>query len=158
VQNNTTNASPAAEPAEQGRVRGKLHQRLHSNPALALTSKVVITTVGLLVMAAGLVMMVTPGPGIVGIILGLAILATEWAWADRWLQAAKRKAQEAKEKAEAMDPRVRRRRLLLAGLVFLLVVGSVAAYVAAYDWPSLAVDSWDRVQGIAGWVPDLPGM
>ena len=158
MSNNTTNTSPDAEPAQNGRIRGRLHQRMHSNAALSLTSKIVVTTVGLLVMGAGLVMMVTPGPGIVGIALGLAILATEWAWADRWLQAAKRKAQQAKEKAEAMDPRVRRRRLLLTGSVFLVVVAVVVTYVALYDWPSPALDGWDWVQGLAGWVPELPGM
>ena len=131
---------------------------MHANPALALTSKIVVTTVGVLVMGAGAVMMVTPGPGIVGLVLGLAILATEWEWADRWLVAAKRKAKEAKERAEAMDPRVRRRRLLLTGCAFLLVVAVVAGYVAFYDWPSLAVGGWNWVQGIAGWVPELPGM
>jgi uncharacterized protein (TIGR02611 family) len=158
VSNDTTNRSSDTEPTRIGRVRGKFHQRMHANPALSLTSKIVVTTVGVLVMGAGLVMMVTPGPGIVGIILGLAILATEWPWAERWLKAAKNKAQEAKAKAEAMDPRVRRRRLLLTGIVFLVVVAVVATYVATYDWPSPAVDGWDWVQGIAGWMPELPGM
>ena len=57
-----------------------------------------------------------------------------------------------------MDPKVRRRRLLLAGLVLLVVVGAVAAYVTAYDWPVLAVDAWNWLQGVAGWMPELPGM
>ncbi|HET6626814.1 MAG TPA: PGPGW domain-containing protein [Nocardioidaceae bacterium] len=158
MSDNTTDAPSDIEPAQEGRVRGKLHQRMHSHPALALTTKVVVTTIGVLVMGAGAVMMVTPGPGIVGIALGLGILATEWEWADRWLKAAKRKAKEAKEKAEAMDPRIRRRRLVLTGVLFLVVVAAVAAYVAVYDWPSPAIDGWDWVQGLAGWVPDLPGM
>jgi hypothetical protein len=34
-------------------------------------------------------MLVTPGPGIVVILIGLAILATEWAWAERALDRAK---------------------------------------------------------------------
>ena len=154
----TRQASSGDEPAQKGHVWARLHHRLHANPALALTTKVVVTTVGVLVMGAGLVMMVTPGPGIVGIVLGLAILATEWEWADRWLEAAKRKAKEAKEKAEAMDPRVRRRRLAVTGLVLVLLVGAVAAYVAVYGWPSVALGGWDWVQGLAGWVPELPGM
>lgn len=131
---------------------------MHANPALSLTSKIVITLVGTMVMGAGLVMMITPGPGIVGIVLGLAILATEWEWADRWLVAAKRKAQQAKEKAEAMDPAVRRRRLLLVGVAVLVIAVVVVGYVALFDWPSPAVDGWDWLQGLAGWVPELPGM
>lgn len=109
-------------------------------------------------LVGGIVMMVTPGPGIVGIVLGLAILATEYEWADRWLAKAREKAHEARLKAEALDPKVRRRRLLLTGLVFLVVVGLVIVYVVAFDWPGFAVDGWDWVQGLGGWVPELPGM
>ncbi len=141
-----------------GRHHGRLHARLHANPAMALTTKIVVTTLGLLVICAGLVMMVAPGPGIVAIVVGLAILATEWEWADRWLQKARRKAHEAREKAAAMDPRVRRRRLLLSGLILLAVGALVAAYVVAYDWPGFAVGGWNWVQGLGGWVPELPGM
>ncbi len=48
---------------------------------------------------------------------------------------------------------MRRRRLVLTGLVFLVMVAGVVTYVAVYDWPSLAVDGWDWLQGLAGWVP-----
>jgi uncharacterized protein (TIGR02611 family) len=131
---------------------------LHANPALSLTTKLLVTTLGVLVMVGGLVMMVTPGPGVLGIVLGLAILATEYAWAERWLVKAREKAHEARLKAEAMDPKVRRRRLLLSGLMFVAVAGGVTLYVALYDWPGFALDSWDWLQGMAGWVPELPGM
>jgi len=135
-----------------------LHLRLHSNPALSLTSKIVITVVGTLVFLGGVVMLVTPGPAFVLIPLGLAILATEWDWADRLLQVAKKKAKEAKARAESMDPKVRRRRLLLTALAFILVFGGSATYVAVNDWPSFAVSMWDWIQGFAGWLPELPGM
>jgi len=154
----TTNPSSETEPVEKGRARGKLHSRLHSNPALSLTSKIVITVVGTLVLLGGVVMLVTPGPAFVLIPLGLAILATEWDWADRLLRVAKKKAGEAKARAESMDPKVRRRRLLLTGLAFILVFGGVVTYVAVNDWPSFAVTMWDWIQGFAGWVPELPGM
>lgn len=117
-----------------------------------------MTTVGALVITAGLVMMVTPGPGIVGIALGLAILSTEYEWADRWLAKARDKAHEARLKAEAMDPAVKRRRLVLSGLVFLVVATTVITYVVLYDWPRLAIDGWNWLQGLVGWVPELPGM
>jgi tellurite resistance protein TerC len=41
--------------------------------------------VGFALLLAGLVMLVTPGPGLVTIVLGLALLATEFPWARRWL-------------------------------------------------------------------------
>lgn len=144
--------------AEPARKHGRLHQRLHANPALSATTKIVVTVVGSLVILAGVVMMVAPGPGIVGIAIGLAILSTEYEWADRWLAKVKKKAHDARVKAQEMDPKVRRRRLILAGVTFLAVVGGTAAFVAAYGWPGAAVDSWDWVQSLAGWVPDLPGM
>lgn len=65
--------------------------------------RVAITLVGFGLLAAGVVMMVTPGPGLLTIIAGLAVLGTEYAWAREALARAKRKAQEAADK-------VRRRR------------------------------------------------
>jgi uncharacterized protein (TIGR02611 family) len=41
---------------------------------------------GFVVVLAGVVMLVTPGPGIAVIVLGLAMLALEFAWAERWLE------------------------------------------------------------------------
>jgi len=153
-----TESSPPDASGRSGRPRGRLHRRLHANPALSLTTKLIVTTLGVLVMVGGLVMMVTPGPGVLGIVLGLAILATEYAWAERWLDKAKEKAHEARLKAEAMDPKVRRRRLLVTGLGSVAVIGAVSLYVALYDWPGFALDSWDWLQDLAGWVPELPGM
>ncbi len=136
----------------------RLHERLHAHPVTGAATKVVVTAVGLLVLTAGLVMMVTPGPGIVGIIAGLGILATEWEFARRWLATAKRKAQEAAEKARTMDPAVRRKRVLLTACGVALGAGILAVLVWQLGWPGLAVSGWDRVQSISDAVPELPGM
>lgn len=154
----STEEHPPEAGRRPARERGALHRKLHANPALSLTTKLVVTTVGVLVLLGGVLMMVTPGPGIVGIALGLAILATEYEWAHRWLHKAREKAHEARLRAEAVDPKVRRRRLLVGGLVFLALTGGVVTYVALYDWPGFAINSWDWLQGLAGWVPELPGM
>ena len=50
------------------------------------TRVVVITVVGTVLVLAGLVMLVTPGPGLVAIAAGLAVLAREFAWARRLLE------------------------------------------------------------------------
>lgn len=50
--------------------------------------KPLVFMVGFAVVAAGLIMLVIPGPGWAGIFLGFAILATEFAFAERvrdWL-------------------------------------------------------------------------
>ncbi len=48
--------------------------------------RVVIGIVGATVLLIGLVMIVTPGPAIVIIPVGLAILSIEFAWARSWLK------------------------------------------------------------------------
>src|SRR4051794_34978174 len=136
----------------------RLHHRLHRNRAMSATTKLVVTLVGAAVLTAGLIMMVTPGPGLVGIVAGLAILATEWDWADRWLTAARRKLHEARVAAQSMDPRVRRRRVALASTLTVVVVVLVVGYVVIADWPAWSVSVWDRAQSVAGFLPELPGM
>lgn len=143
---------------ESGRHHGRLYQHLHANRALALTTKMVVTVVGSFVALAGVVMIFTPGQGILAIILGLAILATEYEWADRWLRRAKEKAADARRRAEAMDPKVRRRRMLLGTLGTLAVLAAVVAYLVTYGWPSFAVGGWNWLQSLVSWVPELPGM
>lgn len=49
------------------------------------TGRLAILLAGLAVVGAGLAMLVLPGPGVLVVILGLAILATEFAWAERAL-------------------------------------------------------------------------
>lgn len=59
---------------------------------------VAITIVGGLLTLAGLAMLVLPGPGLLALVAGLAILASEYAWARRHLDRAKGAAQKAKDK------------------------------------------------------------
>jgi uncharacterized protein (TIGR02611 family) len=57
-----------------------------------------VTIAGFVLLLAGLLMMVLPGPGLLFIILGFAVLATEYVWAERALNMAKSKAEQAKNK------------------------------------------------------------
>jgi hypothetical protein len=50
------------------------------------------------VLLLGVAMIVLPGPAIVVIPIGLAILATEYAWARRWLQIIKESTEKGAEK------------------------------------------------------------
>jgi tellurite resistance protein TerC len=52
--------------------------------------RIVIGMIGGTVLLFGLALVVLPGPAILVIPAGLAILATEFAWAKRWLRKAKR--------------------------------------------------------------------
>ena len=48
--------------------------------------RIAVLTVGSTVVLLGIVMLVTPGPGLVVIPIGLAILGAEFAWARLWLR------------------------------------------------------------------------
>ena len=85
-----------------------LARRWHDHPTIAPfkvvagfiarnSKRVAITIAGFAVVLAGVAMLVLPGPGIVVIIAGLAILGTEYVWAQRLLRIAKEKANQAKD-------------------------------------------------------------
>ena len=56
---------------------------------LAQAKRVIIIVVGFTVLAAGIAMIVLPGPAIVVIPIGLALLATEFLWARKLLDRVK---------------------------------------------------------------------
>jgi uncharacterized protein (TIGR02611 family) len=55
--------------------------------------RIAISIVGGSVLLMGLAMLVLPGPGLLVIPLGLAILGLEFAWARRWLRKVRESAQ-----------------------------------------------------------------
>jgi len=61
------------------------------NGAIRHARRVVVAVVGGTVLLVGVVMIVTPGPAVVMIPLGLAILAVEFAWARRLLNRVREK-------------------------------------------------------------------
>jgi len=62
---------------------------------LKIARRIVVTVVGATVLLVGLVMIVTPGPALVLIPAGLAILGLEFAWARIWLRRVREKISEA---------------------------------------------------------------
>ena len=71
--------------------------------------RVVIFVIGSTVLLIGIVMIVGPGPAFVVIPLGLAILATEFVWARKWLEYAQKQinnlaAQAAKYSRSSDEP------------------------------------------------------
>jgi uncharacterized protein (TIGR02611 family) len=89
-----------------------------------------VLLLGFGLVAAGIAMLVLPGPGWAAIILGLVVLASEYAWARRLLDPVRRWAQRAAQ--AALDPRVRKRNIALASVAALLVGAGLAWYVAAF--------------------------
>ncbi len=89
--------------------------------------RIVVLLLGAAVLVAGVLMLVLPGPGIIVIILGFAILATEFAWAERALDRTTSKAASAASKVSDN----KNGRLLLAVSGVAMLVGGVAVTVLA---------------------------
>jgi hypothetical protein len=84
-----TNA-PAADGADDAVGRGSAMRRQ--------LRRVVVAWVGGLLIAAGLALLVLPGPGLLLIAAGMAVLATEFAWAERRLGAVRERAERARRR------------------------------------------------------------
>lgn len=56
---------------------------------IKLVRRVIVSVIGATVLLIGVALLVLPGPAFIVIPVGLAILATEYAWALRWLKKAR---------------------------------------------------------------------
>jgi len=61
--------------------------------------RVVALVVGGTLLLFGVALLFLPGPGLLGILAGLAVLATEFEWARRWLHRAREQARRAQRAA-----------------------------------------------------------
>jgi len=71
------------------------------NGTVRALRRIAVAIIGGTVVAVGVVMVVTPGPAVVVIPAGLAILAVEFEFARRWLRAAKERARQIASRSEA---------------------------------------------------------
>ncbi|CAL8899263.1 hypothetical protein KVA01_02050 [Kocuria varians] len=92
-------SSELHEEIERGEQGGRVHQavlRLRAlserHPVLRILHKGTVIVLGGFFVLAGIVMLVTPGPGWLSIFLGLGIWSTEFEWAHRLTQRLKRLA------------------------------------------------------------------
>ncbi|MDN3295318.1 TIGR02611 family protein [Streptomyces ficellus] len=144
-----------AESDERGKVtpqvttapaRGDVTEEVGAEPALGsrapefikarrtlhLSWQVGVFLVGLAVVAAGAAMLVLPGPGWLVIFGGMAIWATEFVWAQLVLRWTKRKVTEAAQKA--IDPKVRRRNIILTTVGLVIIAVLVGVYLWKYGF------------------------
>jgi uncharacterized protein (TIGR02611 family) len=59
---------------------------------IKVVRRVIVSVIGATVLLIGVALLVLPGPAFIVIPIGLAILATEYAWARRWLKKVRRLA------------------------------------------------------------------
>jgi uncharacterized protein (TIGR02611 family) len=77
---------------KQATAHPSLMQRLSSfwNAGnIKVVRRVIVSVIGATVLLIGIALLVLPGPAFIVIPVGLAILATEYAWARRWLKKAR---------------------------------------------------------------------
>ena len=113
-----------------------------------------MTIAGFGVLAVGAVLMVLPGPGLLLIVVGLAILATEYVWAHRLMLRAKKEARRVQEAAVASRLRTGGSLAFAGGL---LGLGFTMVVVDDLAWPTLPT-LLDKVWGpVTGGVVMLSG-
>ena len=108
------------------------------HPALDLTYRIVVGLLGGAIVVLGFILIPLPGPGWLIVFAGLALLATEFVWAERLLRYGRRRLHE-------WTQWVTRQSLLVRGLIGLGGLLCVAGAIWAYD----------VVVGLPSWVPVL---
>jgi uncharacterized protein (TIGR02611 family) len=125
---------------EERRPRPKLVERLEARRAThkqrSRLYRIGFAALGMLILVGGVVMLITPGPAFVLIPIGLAMLALEFAWAERLLEKSLEQARIAQEKA-AQTTTLQRGLGVVAGLAAL---AACVPAVLLWDIPLLPDD------------------
>jgi len=112
-----------------------------------LIRRFAVTIAGVLLLAVGVAMMILPGPGILLIVAGLAVLATEYVWARTLLVRAKKQAQKVQEAAVASKGRTAGSMVFALGLAGLGLWMLLAEDVAWPVFDDLIAKVWSPVTG-----------
>lgn len=103
-------------------------ERTEEQARRGVLARLAIISLGSLVTLLGLVLIPLPGPGIVVVLAGLGILATEVAWAERALAYAKRRS-----KVDALTAQAP---WLKPASVVVTIIGTAASLLYAFRWRS----------------------
>jgi len=128
-------ARVTGEPSRATRMVERLHERREAHRRRSKAYRALFVLAGLAVTAAGISMLVLPGPALVVIPIGLAMLALEFAWAERALDAALRQAEQAQRAAQEASPAEK----ALSAVVVVFVAAAFAVAAVLYDIPLLPV-------------------
>ncbi len=112
--------------------------RIKRNPVARRAYRLAVGALGVAIVAVGLVLLPAPGPGWLIIFAGLAVLASEFEWAQRLLDFARRRVHEWTEWTKRQNVLVRA-----------LVVLAIIALVLAVFWLLFLVS------GVPGFFPDV---
>lgn len=114
-------------------------------PGRAAAQRLVLETLGWLLVIAGIAALVLPGPGLLGIFAGLALLSQQYEWAERRLEPVKVKALQGAAESVETWPRIL---MSTAGAVLLIAVGALWIWQPpAPEWWPIA-DKWWLIGGM----------
>lgn len=116
----TAENSRTNEDKGEGEAPGLL-DRIRATPGGRLTLRIVIGVIGAALVICGLIMVPFPGPGWLVVFAGLAVLATEFAWASRVLEFAKSRVREATDWLKRQNWFVR----IVASALTLICAGAI---------------------------------
>ena len=103
---------------------------VRSNRVLDTTWRAIILVVGLTMLGLGLFFLLFPGPGWAVIIVGLIVLATEYAWAQRLLNPVKEFSSRIARMAMSEEYRTKRSNIIL--ILTFVIVSIAYAYWARW--------------------------
>ena len=119
----------------QSKWADKLAARREAHLQRSRVYRALFVIAGLIVLLVGLAMLVLPGPALVVIPIGLAMLAMEFAWAENALEKTLTQA----EKAQATAKEATRTQKILSALAIGLGIAAFVAAAALWDIPVLPV-------------------
>ncbi len=106
----------------------------------AAAKRLVLETLGWVLVLAGIAALVLPGPGLLGIFAGLVLLSQQYEWAERRLEPVKERALQAAEESVETWPRI------IASLAAALVlIGAGVVWIwqpPAPGWWTVNDDWW----------------
>jgi hypothetical protein len=114
-------------------------------PGSRAAKRIVLESLGWILVAGGIVALVLPGPGLLGIVAGLILLSQQYDWAARRLEPVKKRALETAADGVATVPRI-----LASCLGALILVGLGVLWTVQPDVPGW----WpigDRWWLLGGW-------
>ncbi len=114
---------------------------------MAVVRKFLITIIGVALVALGVALTILPGPGILLIVGGLALLATEYVWARRLLVKAKKQAQDVQQAAVSSPLRTAASVAFALAIVALGAAMLIVEDVAWPVWDQLLDRVWGDVTG-----------
>ena len=116
----------------------RLRERAREHTATKMIWRAGVLLIGLVLVSAGVAMLLLPGPGWASIILGLAVLASEYTWANRLLAPIRHQAARAAARARTMTPRqqVAMWTVIVAALALFALAGwwYYATYGTSLPW------------------------